>query len=113
MWPVEDVLAQGQHNRHRQLFSEGCVFEWEARLVVLCAQHLREVQGRSPYWNEQAVHMVRRKNCQLMNEGPAGLRPGGSGSSVEERVLDRTRSSCCSLDIFFLQPCVWLNNSKN
>ena len=113
MWPVEDVLAQEQHNRQRQLFLEGCVFEWEAHLVVMCAQHLRGVQERSPYWNEQAVHMVRRRNYQLMNEGPVGLRPDGSGSSVEERVLDRTRSSYCSLGIFFFQPCAWLNDSKN
>ena len=81
--------------------------------MVLCAQHLRGVQGHSPYWNEQAVHMVRRRNCQLMNEGPVGLLPGGSGSSVEERVVDRTRSSYCSLDIFFFQPSAWLNDSKN
>ena len=90
MWPVEDVHAQEQHNRQRQPFLEGCVFESEAHSLVLCAQHLRGVQGRSPYWNEQAVHMVRRRNCQLMNEGLGGLLPGGSGSSVEERVLDRT-----------------------
>ena len=90
MWPVENAYAQEQHNRQRQPFLEGCVFEQEAHLLVLCAQHLRGVEGRSPYWNEQAVHMVRRRNCQLMNEGLVGLLPGGTGSSVGERVFDRT-----------------------
>lgn len=89
------------------------MFESEAHLVVLCAQHLRGVQGRNPYWIEQVVHIVRRRNCQLMNEGPVGLLPGGSGSSVEERVLDRTWSSYCSLDIIFFQPCAGLKDSKN
>lgn len=75
------------------------MFEQEAHLLVLCAQHLRGVEGCSPYWNEQAVHMVRRRNCQLMNEGLVGLLPGGTGSSVEARVFDRTQSSYCYLDV--------------
>ncbi len=81
--------------------------------MVLCAQHLREVQGRSPYWSEQAVHMVRRRNCPLMTEGPVGLLPGDSDLSVEEIVVDRTQSSYCSLEIFSFQPCASLNDSKN
>ena len=66
------------------------MFEQAAHSLVSCAQHLRGVEGRSLYWSEQVVHMDRRRNCQLMNEGLVGLLPGGTGSSVEARVFDRT-----------------------
>ena len=66
------------------------MFEQAAHSLVSCAQHLREVVGRILYWSEQVVHMDRRRNCQLMNEGLVGLLLGGTGSFVEARVFDRT-----------------------